>query len=168
MDNSDTTYVFDNAAEQSTGQRFEALPRLFDSTTIRHLEALGVGPGWSCLEVGAGGGTIARWLADRVGPEGRVLATDIDPRFLTGLDEPPIEVLRHDITVDPLPEASFDLAHTRLVLGHLPKRDEALRKLVGALKPEGWLLVEEFDSLSLQPNHDINPAEHFWPLAMAM
>jgi SAM-dependent methyltransferase len=163
-----SSYVFDNSAVQTTGVRFTALPQLYDSTTIRHLETLGVGPGWSCLEVGAGGGSIARWMAGRVGPSGRVLATDIDPQFLTGLNEPPLEVLRHNITVDPLPEASFDLAHTRLVLSHLPQRDVALARIISALKPGGWLLVEEFDSLSMQPNHDINPVEHFLPLSRTM
>ncbi len=40
-------------------QRLRGLERLLDPGTIRHLEALGVGAGWHCLEVGAGGGTIA-------------------------------------------------------------------------------------------------------------
>ena len=74
-------YVLDNADEQ-TSARFAALPRLYDPGTIRHLEQLGVGPGWRCLEVGGGGGSIAAWLSDRVGPTGHVLATDLDPRFL--------------------------------------------------------------------------------------
>jgi SAM-dependent methyltransferase len=168
MHSTDTRYVFDNAAEQQTGLRFDALPRLFDATTIRHLESLGVGPGWSCLEVGAGGGSIARWLGERVGPSGHVLATDIDTRFLESLNQPPIEVIRHDITTEPLPEASFDLAHTRLVLAHLPGRDAALDLMIRALKPGGWLLIEEFDSLSMQPNADINPVEEMLPLYRTM
>jgi hypothetical protein len=73
----ESRYVFDNAAEEQTRERFATLPRLYDPGTIRHLEALGVGAGWRCLEVGAGGGSVARWLAERVGPIGRVLATDI-------------------------------------------------------------------------------------------
>ena len=168
MTSTDTRYVFDNAAEQLTEARFTALPRLYDSTTFRHLDALGVGPGWSCLEVGAGGGTVARWLAERVGPGGRVVATDIDTRFLDTLNQPPIEVMRHDITTDPLPEAGFDLVHTRLVLSHLPGRDAALARIVSVLKPGGWLMIEEFDSLSMQPNTEINPFEEFLPLNQAM
>ena len=64
-------YVFDNAAEQ-TAARFVALARLFDEGTIRHIEARGIRHGWHCLEIGGGGGSIAAWLAQRVGPEGRV------------------------------------------------------------------------------------------------
>ena len=161
-------YVFDNAAEREAQARFAALPALYDPGTIRHLEALGVGPGWRCLEVGAGGGSIARWLAARAGPGGHVLATDVDPRFLERLAGPSLEVRRHDITTDPLPDAAFDLAHARLVLGHLPAREAALDRMVAALRPGGWLLLEDFDSLSQRPDPAINPAERRLRLYEAM
>ncbi len=151
-------YVFDNAAEQ-TSARFAALPRLYDPGTIRHLEQLGVGPGWHCLEVGGGGGSIAAWLSDRVGPTGHVLATDLDPRFLERLNRPNLDVRRHDIASDPVPEARFDLVHLRLVLMHLPQRDEVLPRLARALRPGGWLLAEEFDSISMPADPAANPAE---------
>jgi SAM-dependent methyltransferase len=161
-------YVFDNAAEREAQARFAALPELYDPGTIRHLEALGVGPGWRCLEVGAGGGSVARWLAGRVGPAGHVLATDVDPRFLAPLAGPALEVRRHDITTDPLPGGAFDLAHARLVLGHLPARDAALDRMIAALRPGGWLFLEEFDSLSMPPDPAVNPAERRLPLYEAM
>jgi len=63
-----------------------------------------VGPGWHCLEVGGGGGSIASWLANRVLPDGRAVATDLDTRFLETLSIPNLEVRRHDIVTDPLPE----------------------------------------------------------------
>jgi SAM-dependent methyltransferase len=160
---SSSRYVFDNAADQ-TRERFTALPRLFDPGTFRHLEALGVSAGWHCLEVGAGGGSVARWLAERVGPAGSVLATDIDTRFLEPLAGPILEVQRHDITADPLREAAFDLVHTRLVLAHLPEREAVLGRLVRALKPGGWLLLEEFDSLYQLTDAGQNPVEG-WPRA---
>jgi ubiquinone/menaquinone biosynthesis C-methylase UbiE len=128
------TYVFDNAGAQA-GARFSALGALFDPGTIRHLTELGVAEGWHCLEVGAGGGSIATWLCDRVGAAGHVVATDIDPRFLDAVGSPNLELRRHDIASDPLPEAAFDLVHARLVLVHLPERDAALRRIVRALKP---------------------------------
>ncbi|WP_433984037.1 methyltransferase domain-containing protein [Tunturiibacter empetritectus] len=85
-------------------------------------------------------------LAARVGPAGHVLVTDIDPRFLESLQALNLEVRRHDIATDPLPEAAFDLVHSRLVLLHLPEREKALARMVAALKPGGWLVDEEFDS----------------------
>jgi SAM-dependent methyltransferase len=138
-------YVLDNAA-QETARRFSSLETLFDRDTRRHLDATGVGSGWRCLELGAGGGSVARWLSARVGPSGRVLATDIDPRWLDVHDLGNVEVRRHRIPDDPLPEAEFDLVHARLVLVHVPGRAEALRQLVAALRPGGWLVLEDFDT----------------------
>ncbi|HVW33169.1 MAG TPA: methyltransferase domain-containing protein, partial [Acidimicrobiia bacterium] len=101
-----------------------------------------------CLEVGAGGGSIVRHLSGRVGPSGRVLATDLEPRFLAPLEElPNVEVRRHDVVVDPLPEEEFDLIHARLVLVHVPERLLAIKRLVQALRPGGWLLIEDADDI---------------------
>jgi SAM-dependent methyltransferase len=139
--------------------RFAALSAIFDTGTRRHLLDRGLAPGWHCLEVGGGGGSIARWLSERVGDAGRVLVTDIDIRFLEPLSIPRLEVLRHDITRDPLPEGAFDLVHTRMVLIHLPERDDVLRRLVAALKPGGWLVCEEFDGGSSPPDPAVSPGE---------
>ena len=151
-------YVFGNA-DKETQARFAALSAMFDPGTIRHLEDRGVGRGWRCLEVGGGSGSIATWLADRVGPTGRVLVTDIDPRFLETLKLPNLEVRRHNIVSDPLPEKAFDLVHARLVLIHLSERDKVLKRMVAALKPGGWLVDEEFDSLSVSPDPTVSPGE---------
>jgi SAM-dependent methyltransferase len=153
-----TGYTFDNAGTQ-VAARFSALADIFDPGTIRHLTEIGVGSGWHCLEIGAGGGSIATWLCDRVGSNGLVLATDIDTRFLQVLNRSNLKVSRHDIESDPLPQAKFDLVHFRLVLGHLPNRDEVLGRLVTALRPGGWILAEEFDSWSLRADRSINDAE---------
>jgi SAM-dependent methyltransferase len=153
-----TKYVFDNAGRQ-TPARFSALAHIYDAGTIRHLIEVGVNTGWQCLEVGGGGGSIAGWLSERVGTEGQVVVTDIDTRFLEKLGNRNLEVRQHDIALESLPEGTFDLVHTRLVLLHLPGRDEALARLVAALKPGGWLLVEEFDSLAIHADNEINSAE---------
>ncbi|WP_083733932.1 class I SAM-dependent methyltransferase [Actinomadura sp. CNU-125] len=110
--------------------------------TVRSLARTGVGPGRRCLEVGAGNGTVAAWLERRVGPAGRVVATDLRP--VADAAGPP--VVRHDIVRDPLPEAEFDLVHARLVLRLLPERDAVLGRLVRALKPGGVLQLDEFDA----------------------
>jgi SAM-dependent methyltransferase len=155
---SDTRYVFDNAHGE-TRSRFPALSDLYDDETIRCLQAIGVAPGWQCLEVAAGGGSIAQWLAGQVGTSGRVLATDLDTRFLESLADPALEVRRHDIVRDPLPDPVFDLVHARLILVHLPERELALAKMASALKPGGWLACEEFDSLSMRADPALHPDE---------
>ena len=163
----ETLYTFDNSGAQAT-TRFSALADIFDPGTIRHLIEMGVSSGWHCLEIGAGGGSIATWLCDRVGGNGRVLATDIDTRFLEALNRSNLEVSQHDIASDALPRAKFDLVHFRLVLGHLPNRDEVLGRLVTALRPGGWILAEEFDSWSLRPDRSISEAETFLKAFEAM
>ena len=108
-------YVFDNSAPEARA-RLAALSEKHDAGTIRHLLARGVADGWTRLEIGGGGGTITRWLSDRVGAHGYVLTTDIDTRFLETVGLPNVEVRRHDILTDPLPDATFDLAYARAVL----------------------------------------------------
>jgi SAM-dependent methyltransferase len=129
-------------------QRLNLLEEVFDPGTIRHLEHVGVSESWHCLEVGAGAGSIASWLSTRVGSAGRVLATDSDIRLLEPVKLPNLDVQRHDILTDDLPESAFDLIHTRALLCHLPERERALDRIVGALKPGGWLLIEEPDFVS--------------------
>ena len=159
-------YLLANSGRE-TRRRFGALSELFDPGTIRHLEKCGVSRGWHCLEVGGGGGSIAAWLADRVGPDGQVLTTDIDPRFLEALQHSNIEVRQHNIATDPLPE-TFDLVHARLVLLHIPQREQALERMISALKPAGWLVIEEYDSASMPPDPAVSPGEVLLRTHLAM
>ncbi|MFS8203122.1 methyltransferase domain-containing protein [Streptomyces sp. CWNU-52B] len=131
-------------------QRFDALAALFDPTTFRHIERLGIGSGWRCWEVGAGGMSVVSWLAKKVGPTGRVVATDLDTSWAPSAVRPPIQLRVHDVGVDELPGESFDLVHARLVLAHVPDRERALLSMVRALRPGGRLLVEDADP-ALQP-----------------
>ena len=85
-------------------ERLAAIETWLDPGTIRHLLACGVGEGWQCLEVAAGGGSIAAWLSHQVGSLGQVVATDINPRFLEELDLPNLEVRRHHLLQDALQE----------------------------------------------------------------
>jgi len=142
-------YLLDNQWP-GTGGRLALLATLFDPTTFRRMEALGIAPGWHCWEVGAGGPSVATWMSGRVGAEGTVLATDVDPSWLSAPEDHPFEVRRHDIGAEPAPAGPFDLIHARLVLMHVPNRSEALTRMAAALRPGGWLLVEDADS-ALQP-----------------
>ena len=138
-----THAVFGNGTAHSRDQH-RCLAAAYDPVTLPRLAATGVGPGWHCLEVGAGGGSIARWLAGRVAPGGSVLATDLDPRDLA--PGPGLEVAALNVARDPLPEAAYDLVVARLVLQHVPTRDAVLHKLVRTLKPGGLLQIDEIDT----------------------
>jgi chemotaxis methyl-accepting protein methylase len=64
-----------------------------------------------------------------------VVSLDLDVRLLEPLAGDRVEVRRHDLLSDPLPEAAFDLAHARNLLMHLPARLDALRRLLAAVRP---------------------------------
>ena len=139
-----STYPLDNAWEHAQ-PRLRALERIYDPASTRRLEALGVGPGWRCLEVGAGGGSITRWLCSKVGAAGRVLALDLDTRFVADIRAVNLDVACLDVTTADLPRNAYDLIHVRGVLCGLQQREAVLDALVASLAPRGWLLVEEPD-----------------------
>lgn len=134
-------YSFDND-DSVAADRHRYLATMLDGFTRQRLAGLGDLTGWRCLELGAGGGSVAHWLATRVGPTGTVLATDLNTRHI-----PPrsgFAVLRHDLVAEPIPTGPWDLIHSRLVLLHIPQRREVLARLAAALAPGGVLVVEDW------------------------
>src|SRR5262245_60999804 len=126
-------YVFDQSWFREQ-ERLNALARLYDEGSIEVFTRLGVRPGWRCLEVGAGTGTLATWLGDVVGPSGYILATDFDTRFVESIARSNLEIRTHDAVVDPFPVDAFDLVHARAVLEHLTAREVVLKKMIRAVR----------------------------------
>src|SRR4051795_2331121 len=121
-------YLFDNTARQA-GDRFGALGSLFDAVTFRHLDDLGIGPGQRCWEVGAGGGSVVRWMGDRVGTAGFVWPPDLDVQWLEADGQrPTVRISRHDLMRDDVLEGRFDIVHERLVLAHIPQAITAVER----------------------------------------
>ncbi|NYI70517.1 ubiquinone/menaquinone biosynthesis C-methylase UbiE [Naumannella cuiyingiana] len=136
---------------RAEGERMDHIARLTDPATFRHLEdAIKVSEGWRCAEVGAGTGSVARWLSNRVGHYGLVEAIDIETAHLERLNAPNLRVIKQDITTCPLEVGAYDLVHAKILLMHLPERERVLQELANALKPGGYLLVEEADVRSIQ------------------
>ena len=129
-----------------TTARFEGLERTLDPVSIGHLDRIGVNPGARCLEIGCGGGSIARWLSREVGPDGHVLAVDLDTRWFQHDGSAQLEVRELDLVTGPIPNGPWDLIHERLVLQHIPARLAILDALVATLAPAGWLVLEDFDT----------------------
>src|SRR3954468_16395896 len=123
--------------------RLNSLTSLYDARTLRLCEQLGLAAGWHCLDAGAGTGSLAAALAERVGPAGSVTALDSDTRFLAPLASERLIVVESDLTDGNPPADRFALVHARLVLEHLPERDRVLASLAGAVRPGGWLLIED-------------------------
>ena len=148
---SEQSYVFSETQITHERERLEALQSVFDAATHHHLEQIGIDSGWACLEVGAGAGSIMHWLCDCVGESGRVVAVDIDPRFIEGTQRVNLEIRCLDIVTTKLEANFYDLVHVRAVLMHIRNRDTAFQNLIRALKPGGWLLVEEPDFANAMP-----------------
>lgn len=140
-----------DAKAQAEYERLTLLEEIFDPVSVRNLERVGIRPGWRCLEVGAGAGSIARAMADRAGP-GNVVATDLSTDFLAPLREIGVDVRQHDVRADD-PPGRFDLIHSRCVLEHLPDRAAVLARMVSWLAPGGWLLVESLATAPALASH---------------
>jgi SAM-dependent methyltransferase len=136
--------------------RLAAVERQLDPVSRAAVDHLGLAAGWQCWEVGAGRGSIARWLAGRVTARGSVLASDTDVRALAGLAHGNTTVVRHDLERDDVPEVGFDLIHARLVLEHLRAPLAAVRKLASALGKGGWLVLEDADGLLFEAEPEVS------------
>ena len=119
-------------------------------TTLALLNRAGLQLGMKCLEVGCGSGDVAFDLARMVGPQGRVVATDIDEikinlarqeaeqQHLANLEFRIANVVEGEFE-------KFDFAHARFVVTHLPNPQEALEKVRQAIHPGGILAVQDID-----------------------
>jgi SAM-dependent methyltransferase len=144
--------------EASEDARLGLLEQLYDPVSRRRRAI--VQPGWRCLEIAAGRGSMAVWMAEQVGPTGHVVATDIDTRYLKKLDVPNLEVLEHNILEDSLEllGPAFDLVCSRLTLFHLlGRQEEAIRRMTECLRPGGWLIDEDADWGTCAPVDPAHP-----------
>lgn len=149
-------YQFDHEWQKER-ERIANMEAVFDPMTIQCLESIGVDEGWQCLEIGAGGGSIVEWMSKRVGSTGKVVGTDLQTKFLEGIDAPNVEVRQHNILTDNLEQDSFDLVFARNVLEHLTEPASVLERMTAALRPGGWLLVEDGEMASFRRVTTPNP-----------
>src|SRR4051794_13756025 len=157
---SEPPYLMKNEHPE-TAARFDGLEEILDPISIGHLHRVGVDPGARCLEIGTGGGSVARWLAAEVGPGGHVLAVDVDTRWFQHDNSPQLEVCELNVVTETIPDGPWDLIYERLVLQHIPERLDVLDALVARLAPGGWLVLEDFDTGEVRttdragPHHDL-------------
>ena len=140
-------YQFDHDWQKER-ERLANMEAVFDPMTTQCLESIGVGEGWTCLDVGAGGGSMVEWLSKQVGSTGRVVGTDLQIRFLEAVDAENVEVRQHNILTDDLEQNAFDLVCARKVLEHLTDPTSALQRMVAAVRRGGHLLIEDADMAS--------------------
>jgi SAM-dependent methyltransferase len=152
-------YVLDHHREGER-ERLALMSRLLDPLHRRHIELIGAGPGARTLEVGCGNGSISAWLAERVAPDGRAVAVDLD---LSLIEARPagLELRQADIVAGPIEPRDFDLVTARAVLHHVGDARTAVANLAASVRPGGAILLIEPDFL---PVSVAEPAEirTFW------
>ena len=150
-----------HARDAKEYQRLRDQARMWQEATEDVLDAVGLGPGMSCLDVGSGPGAVMRLMADRVGPEGRVTGIEID----AALGAEALKDLRREggaefeqITADLLKleapaGAPFDLTFCRLLLMHMRDPVAILEKMSAWTKPGGVVVAQEFDfgAIAVEP-----------------
>ncbi len=132
------------------------------AAALEQLALVGLAPGMSVLDAGSGTGAVARAIAARVGPRGRVVALDASAqrsaagavlaRSARALDEgraAPLTFVAGDVTAPPLRPTSFDLVWSRFLFGYLADPDLALARLVALARPGGKVVVGEVDGHGL-------------------
>lgn len=140
-------YIFERNKEEQELLRLRMIEDALDPTTISHLQMTGISAGWRCLEVGAGAGSIAKWMGNAVGEGGEVVAVDTNTNHLRQVSNTPFRIVSDDFLEASI-EGAFDLAHCRYVLIHNRQSQALLEKLSALIKPSGCLVVEEPDFTS--------------------
>ena len=146
-------YIFDHKSEEQEFHRLQMVEAANDATTIALLEETEIQPGWHCLELGTGAGSILRWLGHRIGPSGLVVGVDKNTRYLQDTSAPPFQVYQGTFLDVALPH-TFDLIHGRYVLIHNHSDMDILQKMFSLLKPGGWAVFEEPDFTSAKLQSD--------------
>jgi SAM-dependent methyltransferase len=113
------------------------------------LSRLGLGPGWRCVDVGAGGGDVSVALAEMVGRDGRVYAVDSDPAARDEVAHAAAAAAHAQVLALTqagedlaLPE-EVDLAFCRFLLMHVLDPAVVVAKMAAAVRPGGWVVAQE-------------------------
>ena len=152
-------YVHARDAEEY--QRLRDQAHMWQRASEHVLDRIGLAPGMSCLDVGAGPGSVMRLMADRVGATGTVTGLEIDG----ALAEQALRDLRTEggakfdyvvgnvVTIEDMKGAPFDLTFCRLLLMHLHDPVAILEKMHFWTKPGGIVVAQEFDfgSIAVEP-----------------
>lgn len=148
-----TTYVLGSSSPEIA--RLDAQAEFLREPTRILLASAGLGPGMRVLDLGTGLGHVAAAVAELVGPQGRVVGLDNDPRMLAEAEArtahlPQVRFVQGDVTTwtagDELGhDGGFDAVVGRLILFHLSDPVAVLRHHLGAVRPGGRVVLLDYD-----------------------
>jgi SAM-dependent methyltransferase len=135
----------------SGAERLRLLDKVYGTATRRVLLEAGLRPGMRVLDMACGVGTVTCWVAEQVGASGSVVAADVSPdqlavaRATWALCDgvPAVEFIEASVYDTGLPAESFDLVHTRLLLCHLNRPQDAIAEFYRLLKPGGVFVCHD-------------------------
>lgn len=136
-------YVFHHDIPSESG-RMDQMADVLDGVSRNHLKRIPIQENWHCLEVGAGNGSLSKWLSPQL-PDGKIHVTDLNPDLIADVTGPNLIAHGLNVVEDDLGEEVYDLVFLRAVLHHIPEREAVLTKLIRALKTGGWILIHEPD-----------------------
>lgn len=147
------------------GRRLETQHRLWADAARDLWDRAAFGPGARLLDLGCGPGFAALELAERVGPEGRVLAVDESPRFIAALvrEAGRLQVGQLTARVERVQElqlepASLDGAFARWIFCFLPDPAPVIERVVSGLRPGGRLVIWDYLNYGATTLHPRSPA----------
>lgn len=145
--------------------RLDIIHAVYGSVSVKGLEAAAINEASRAVDIGCGTGTVARWMAARMGPAGQVDAIDIAPEQIEVARVTPGEAGSSPIdyhvgsAYEPgLPDNAFDVVFCRLVLCHLKEPEKAVAQMVRLLKEEGRLVLVDMD---LRDTFTLPPCEFY-------
>ena len=142
-------YAIDGGARDAV--RLARQARVMSQASAAFLSRAGLGPGWSCLDLGCGGGQVTLHMARAAAPGGRAVGVDRDPEALAlaraaaaeaGLAA---EFVQGDASSPPAGPPA-DLAYARLLLSHLVDPMAVVRAMRDAVRPGGAVAVEDLET----------------------
>jgi SAM-dependent methyltransferase len=147
---SDREYLL--AGQPSELERLQLQSRVWEPSGRELLSKIGDGSGRRALDVGCGALGWLRILGEWVGPSGRVVGADIDQSlldaaraFLAAEGVSNVELVVDDLFDSQLEPQSFDLVHARYVIAPLGRGPDQVAAHQRLLKPDGSLVLEEWD-----------------------
>jgi ubiquinone/menaquinone biosynthesis C-methylase UbiE len=147
-------------------QRIRLQAKIWEPSTMRIFQQIGLREGMQCLDIGCGPGEVMRLMGELVGTTGHVTGIDADGEFgrqaiemLQATTKSRFTFLEQDIEeTNEIPGQPFDLTYARLVIIFARDPIAALRKMYSWTKPGGHIVVQDYDTRTV----DIFPRLESW------